>query len=211
MIISLLGVALRPIYDIFALSGSDNTAEALSEVLAKKAPHPLAVDSDFVAPMRSVDSSRSGFIACYFYLYIILREGAVDAFVLSWFIEQLLADAYRTESLMQSGEYSPSLWFWTVMFGACTAAAAKVTSTLEGEQMKGLRDAYMDKINLGSRVLKIKSWESAKSTLRLFAWEDNFDGEEELKEIWEEAVWGDNTDPSPLHYPEPIDPQIIAW
>ncbi|KAI0128951.1 hypothetical protein BJ170DRAFT_594775 [Xylariales sp. AK1849] len=189
MIVSLLRIALRPIYDIFTLSGSDGPTEALSEVLAKKSPHPRAHDSNLVAPLRSVDCSRSGFISCYFYLYIILRENTVDSFVLNWFLEQLLADVYRTESLMQKGQYSQSLWFWTVMFGACATTAARIISPLEGEQMKDTRDVYLDKINLACQVLRIRSWEGAKSSLRLFAWEDAFDGEDELKGLWEEAVF----------------------
>lgn len=211
MVISLIQVALRPMYDIFALSGSDDVAGAASEVLAKASPHPQAYDSSLVAPLRSVDCSRSGFIACYFYLYIILRENRVDSFVLNWFVEQLLADVCRTESMMHDEQYSQPLWFWTVMFGACAAAAARVTSPLENEQMKALMDAYMDKICLGSRVLNITSWNAAKSTLSLFAWEDDFDGEEELKALWEEAVFGDDSHRLRLQYPEPIDPQIVGW
>ncbi|KAH8195090.1 hypothetical protein TruAng_010747 [Truncatella angustata] len=98
-----------------------------------------------------------------------------------------------TESLMQKGQYSQTLWFWTVMFGASATVAAKTTSSLEENQMKATKDSYMDKINLASQLLKIKSWEGAKSTMQLFAWEDGFDGEEELKTLWEEAVWADGS------------------
>ncbi|KAI1376747.1 hypothetical protein F4677DRAFT_72211 [Hypoxylon crocopeplum] len=193
MIISLLRVALRPIYSLYILGNSYDSDEPLSGVLARKAPHSRASDSNVLAPLRSVDSSRSGFIACYFYLYVIMREGTVDSFILNWFIEQLLADVCRTEVPMQKGQYSQSLWFWTVMFGACTTMAAKTSDDLEKSQMKVVRDVYLDKINLVSRVLRIKSWEAAKSILRLFAWEEDFDGEMELKAIWEEAVWEDES------------------
>ncbi|KAI1484066.1 hypothetical protein F4774DRAFT_405268 [Daldinia eschscholtzii] len=189
MIISLIRVALRPIYSLRMLGSSYDSKEPLSEILARKAPNSRVSDSNVLSPLKSVDSSRSGFIACYFYLYVIIREGTVDSFILNWFIEQLLADVCRTEMPMQTGQYSQSLWFWSVMFGACVTMAAKTSDNLERKQMKLFRDAYLDKIHLGSRVLKIKNWEAAKSILRLFAWEDDFDGEMEVKAIWEEAVW----------------------
>ncbi|KAI1451071.1 hypothetical protein F5Y02DRAFT_14329 [Annulohypoxylon stygium] len=191
MIISLLRVALRPIYSLYILGDSYDSSEPLSEILARKAPHPRASDSNVLSPLRSVDSSRSGFIACYFYLYVIMREGSVDSFILNWFIEQLLADVCRTEVPMQKGQYSQSLWFWSVMFGACATMAAKTSDDLEESQMKVMRDVYLDKINLVSQMLKIKNWEAAKSILMLFAWEDDFDGEMELKAVWEQAIWGD--------------------
>ncbi|KAI8626801.1 hypothetical protein F5Y19DRAFT_190089 [Xylariaceae sp. FL1651] len=192
VIISLLRVALRPIYSVLTLSGADDPDEPLSEVLAKKTPHPRASDIHSPPSFRTVDCSRSAFIACYLYLYIILRESAVDSFILEWFMEQLLVDVCRTEALMQKGQYSQSLWFWTVIFGACAANAAKVHSEMEEVQMKVLRDVYLSKINLVSQLLRIRNWEAAKSTLRLFAWEDDFDGESEVQAIWEEAVWGDD-------------------
>ncbi|OTB06783.1 hypothetical protein M426DRAFT_9216 [Hypoxylon sp. CI-4A] len=192
MVISLLRVALRPIYSLFLLGNSYDSEEPLSEVLARKTRHKRVCDSNALAPVRSVDCSRSGFIACYFYLYVIMREGNVDSFILNWFIEQLLADVCRTEVLMEKGQYSQSLWFWSVMFGACATMAAKTSDGLERSQMDVFRDVYLDKINLASRVLGIKNWEAAKSVLGLFAWEEGFDGEMELKAIWEEAIWEDD-------------------
>ncbi|KAI0194435.1 hypothetical protein EV127DRAFT_218587 [Xylaria flabelliformis] len=192
MIISLLRVALRPIYSMPTLSGADDPVEPLAEVLAKKTPPPRTSDIHTLPSHRTVDASRSEFIACYFYLYMILRDNNVDSFLVEWFIEQLLADVCRTEALMQKGQYSQSLWFWTVMFGACAANATKSYSAVEEAHMKTLKDVYLDKINLVSQLLKIRNWEGAKSILRLFAWEDDFNGESEMQAIWEEAVWGDN-------------------
>jgi len=192
VIISLLRVALRPIYSMPTLSGADDPDEPLPEVLAKKTPHPRTSDIHLLASHRTVDTSRSEFIACYFYLYIILREDSVDSFLVEWFIEQLLTDVCRTEPLMQKGQYSQSLWFWTVMFGACAAYAAKASSTMEATHGKMLKDIYLEKISSVSQLLKLRSWESAKAVLRLFAWDDDFNGESEVQAIWEEAVWGGN-------------------
>ncbi|RYP13354.1 hypothetical protein DL767_010796 [Monosporascus sp. MG133] len=191
LIISLLQATLRPIYSVFRLSSSSDWGESLPEVLAKKTPRSKEEDGNIVTPLRPVDCTRSGFMACYFYLHVILREERVDSFILNWFIEQLLIDVRRTELLMQNGRYSQSLWFWSVMFGACITTAAKTESSLEEAQMKLARDEYLDKINMGSQVLRIKTWEGAKAALRLFAWDDEFDGELELKAIWEESVWTD--------------------
>ncbi|ETS80595.1 hypothetical protein PFICI_08124 [Pestalotiopsis fici W106-1] len=191
VVISLLSTAIRPMsprHDLFALSMLDDPLQALGNV--DHDPR-AALDSHSSCPMQSVDKSRSDFLSCYFYLYIILQDERVDSFVLNWFLEQLLADVCRTQPCMQKGQYSQTLWFWTVMFGACATVAAKITSATEEVQMRAMRDAYMDKINLASQVLRIKSWEAAKTTMRLFAWEDDFDGEDEIKGLWEEAVWAD--------------------
>ncbi|KAI1173293.1 hypothetical protein F4777DRAFT_581081 [Nemania sp. FL0916] len=192
VIISLLRVALRPIYSMPTLSGADDPEEPLAQVLAKKTPQPRTSDIQALPSHRTVDTSRSEFIACYFYLYMILRENDVDSFLVEWFIEQLLADVCRTEALMQKGQYSQSLWFWTVIFGACAANATKTYSAVEEAHMKMLKDVYLDKINLASQLLRIRNWEGAKSVLRLFAWEDDFNGESEIQALWEEAVWGGN-------------------
>ncbi|KAI1810981.1 hypothetical protein GGS20DRAFT_579453 [Poronia punctata] len=188
VIISLLRVALRPIYSLPTLSGIEDPDEPLADVLAKKTPDPRS--STLLASQRTVDTSRSEFIACYFYLYIILREEAVDSFLVEWFIEQLLTDVCRTEHLMQKGLYSPSLWFWTVMFGACAANAAKPSCATEAAHVKMLKGIYLDKITSASRLLKLTNWESAREVLRLFAWTDDFTGESEIRAIWEEATWG---------------------
>lgn len=195
VIISLLRVSLRPIYSMPTLSGADDPDEPLSEVLAKKTPHPSMSEVHTLPSHRTVDTSRSEFIACYFYLCMILRENSVDSFLVEWFIEQLLADVCRTEALMQKGKYSQSLWFWSVMFGACAANAARAQSAREEAHMQMLKDVYLDKINLASQLLRIRNWEGAKSILRLFAWEDDFNGESEMQAIWEEAVWGGNKRP----------------
>ncbi|KAI1826234.1 hypothetical protein F4861DRAFT_537340 [Xylaria intraflava] len=192
VIISLLRVALRPIYSMLTLSGADEPEEPLSEVLARKTPHPRTSGVHTLPANRTVDTSRSEFIACYFYLYIVLRENTVDSFLAEWFIEQLLADVCRTEALMQKGQYSQSLWFWTVMFGACAASTTKTYSATEASHMKMLKGVYLDKINQISQLLRIRNWERAKSVMRLFAWEDDFSGESEMQGIWEEAVWGDH-------------------
>ncbi|RYP92266.1 hypothetical protein DL770_001579 [Monosporascus sp. CRB-9-2] len=191
LVISLLQATVRPIYSLFTLSSSSDWGESLPEVLAKKIPRSKEEDSNIVTPLRPVDCTRTGFMACYFYLHVILREERVDSFILNWLIEQLLIDVRRTELLMQKGQYSQSLWFWSVLFGACIATAAKTDSSLEEAQMKLARDEYLGKINMASQVLRIKTWEGAKAALRLFAWEDEFDGELELKAIWEESVWAD--------------------
>lgn len=192
VIISLLRIALRPIYSMPTLSGAEDPEEPLAEVLARKTPHPRTSDIHKIPTQRTVDTSRSEFLACYFYLYMILRENNVDSFLVEWFIEQLLADVCRTEALMQKGQYSQSLWFWTVMFGACAAHATKTYSDAEKSHMKMLKNVYLDKINLVSQIMRIRNWEGAKCVLRLFAWEDDFNGEIEVQAIWEEAVWGDN-------------------
>ncbi|KAI0480082.1 hypothetical protein GGR56DRAFT_252573 [Xylariaceae sp. FL0804] len=225
MIISLLRVALRPIYSVFLLSSGGDSDEPLSELMAQKEAqhhrHLKAVGSrgggdddesssqGGLGALRLVDSSRSGFLACYFYLYVILREGTIDGFLLSWCLEQLLADVERTEPAMRRGRYSPALWLWTVLFGACAAGAARCCScppssspfpsyssssaagdAEEAAQMRALRRTYLAKIRLVSRrVLQLRGWEGARAALRLFAWEDGFDGEEELRALWEEAVW----------------------
>ena len=191
LIISLLRVAIRPIYSVFTLGSANDKGLPLSEVLAKRILQPSADDG--ISALRPVDSSRSGFIACYFYLYMILREERVDSFILHWFVDQLWADVCRTQSPMRKGRYSQSLWFWTVMFGACVVTTVGKTtsdpSSLEAAQMKLARDEYLDKIALVSRLLRTRTWESAKSQLSVFAWEDDFDGEADLRTIWEEAVW----------------------
>lgn len=191
MIVSLLGIAIRPIrpkHDIFALSVLEDSSEALVDSLH----NPQALDNNSMGPIPSVDNSRNDFMSCYFYLYIILREQWIDSFVTNWFLEQLLADVCRTEAPMQKGEYSQTLWFWTVMFGACATMAAKVTSHLEEEHMRIIKDVYLNKINMASQILRIKTWDAARQTMSLFAWEDGFDGEDELRGFWEEAVWADN-------------------
>ncbi|KAI0841624.1 hypothetical protein F5Y06DRAFT_307612 [Hypoxylon sp. FL0890] len=63
------------VHHLAMLGDSYHSEEPLSEVLARKAPHVRASDSNVLTPPRSVDSSRTGFIACYFYLYRAVTGG----------------------------------------------------------------------------------------------------------------------------------------
>ena len=187
MITAILRIALRPVWNVNLLSGPRDIDEPLSEILANTPPN-IELRSGTSRSMASVDCSRSGFIGCFFYLAIILRADCVDSFLLNWFVEQLFVDVERTEDAMKQGSFSQSLWFWTVMFGASAAAACGPMPRYEEVQWQQVREDYMDKISVANQVLRIRDWEDAKSILSLFAWEDDFDGEGEIRALWEEAV-----------------------
>lgn len=80
---------------------------------------------------KSVDRSRTSFIMCYLQMlvWVMLRRGTVEWFLLTWLVEQMLADAEITHMALKTREYNALLWFWAVKLGARATKAAGASSS----------------------------------------------------------------------------------
>ncbi|KAH8909990.1 hypothetical protein BR93DRAFT_925009 [Coniochaeta sp. PMI_546] len=123
---------------------------------------------------------------------MMLREGALSSFILKLLIDQLLDDAERTEKAFLEGRCNRSIWFWTVMMTLAAVVSAPAEDKLEAMQIMTWQGAISGKIRLANRVLGLNDWKSAKAHLKLVAWEEGFDGEEELRRMWEDITLEDN-------------------
>jgi hypothetical protein len=134
-------------------------------------------------------ASRNSYYTAFLYLCIILREGALSSFILKLLVDQLLDDAERTAKAFVEERCNRSLWFWTVMMTLAAVASAPTADKLEALEMLTWRGAIRGKIKLANSILGLTDWESAKAHLKLIAWKDGFDGEDELRRLWEDIAW----------------------
>jgi hypothetical protein len=122
------------------------------------------------------------------YLSLVLRRGIMSSYVLNWLIEQFLDDADRLSPSVLDGTCHREAWFWTIILGASAVASVEWSNDLEKSQVEIWRRAFDDKIRLGSAVLGLTTWASAQQALKKLGWVESFDGEEEIRQIWERAT-----------------------
>lgn len=149
-------------------------------------------------------SSRTSFIATFFYLCSELGHRYLDVTLIDWLLEQLIDDVNAGEENLRTSTWSQPLWLWCVMFGASIARTGRATNAVEERQLARWRGVYNDKIRLVSRVLGIDSWHSARTVLVEIVGNVDEEIERGLQEMWDEAIaqgayYGDNT----------IDPSVI--
>lgn len=134
-------------------------------------------------------ASRNAYYTAFLYMCMMLREGALSSFILKLLIDQLLDDAERTEKAFLEGRCNRSVWFWTMMMTLAAVASAPAEDKLEAMQIVTWQGAIRGKIRLANTILGLNDWESAKAHLKLIAWEERFDGEDELRRMWEDITW----------------------
>jgi hypothetical protein len=142
---------------------------------------------------RDANSSKTSFIATFFYIFSALSHTSLDPVLTFVLLEQLADDLDQKEDAMKAGQWCRELWFWSVMFAAVVAEACKPTNTAEEEQLRRRRDLCDQKIVMFSRLWDLGDWGAAKEMLQYVAWEDDEALEESLKGLWEAAVLNADT------------------
>ncbi|OIW33764.1 hypothetical protein CONLIGDRAFT_191062 [Coniochaeta ligniaria NRRL 30616] len=137
-------------------------------------------------------ASRNAYYTAFLFMCMMLREGALSSFILKLLIDQLLDDAERTEKAFLEGRCNPSIWFWTMMMTLAAVASAPAEDELEAMQIITWQGAIRGKIRLANTILGLNDWESAKAHLKLIAWEEGFDGENEMRQMWKDITWDDS-------------------
>jgi hypothetical protein len=133
-------------------------------------------------------SSRTSFIATFFYLCGELGNRHWDVLLIDWLLEQLIDDVKTGEENMKSSIWGQPLWLWCVMFGAAIAWSGRPTNHVEERQLQKWRDVYDDKMRLVSGVLGIDSWHSARTVLSEVIGAIDEDVDRGLEALWHRAV-----------------------
>ncbi|KAH7490459.1 hypothetical protein FOMA001_g2709 [Fusarium oxysporum f. sp. matthiolae] len=138
-------------------------------------------------------SSRTSFIATFFYLCSELGDRYFDVTMIDWLLEQLIDDVNAGEEHLRMSEWTQSLWLFCVLFGASIAFTGRANNVIEERQLSKWRGVYGDKMKLASRELGIKSWQSARAMLAEVV--GGIDGELEkgLEELWNEGISGETS------------------
>lgn len=134
-------------------------------------------------------SSRTCFIATFFYIFSEVGSGQMDAVLVDWLLEQLVDDVNANEQSIQRSAWSGPLWLWCVLFGAAIAGSGRASSPVEARQLATWVKVYDEKIRLVSQALGLGSWGSARLLLGTFASRDD-EVDRGLEEIWERACFG---------------------
>jgi hypothetical protein len=133
-------------------------------------------------------SSRTSFIATFFYLCSELGHRHLDAALIDWLLEQLIDDVNAGQEGLTTNVWSQPLWLWCVMFGAAIARQGKATTLIEERQLQKWRDLYGEKIIIASSLLGTNSWDSAKALLAGIAGTMDEEVDLGLREVWDAAV-----------------------
>lgn len=137
-------------------------------------------------------SSRTCFIATFFYLFSEMGQGQLDAVLVDWLMEQLMGDIHANEEMIRSGSWGGALWLWCAMFGAAVVSCGRVGTAVERRQLERWSELCDEKIKLVSEALDLRNWNSARLLL-LGPTEDIDEGADgDLSKIWNRAVSGQN-------------------
>jgi len=134
--------------------------------------------------------SRARLMSCYLCVFAMLGTNVVDPFMLNWLIEWMLSDLTREEEAMRRGTFPRQVWFWGILMVTCAVATARPSTPLEVHQIEEWREVCHEKIRLVSHALNLKTWEQTKGIFVAWVWRDSYDEEQQVKEMWEEAVYG---------------------
>lgn len=134
--------------------------------------------------------SRARLMSCYLCVFAMLGTDVVDPFMLNWLVEWMLSDLTREEEAMRQGKFPRQVWFWGILMVTCAVATARPSTPLEVHQIEEWREVCHEKIRLVSHALNLKTWEQTKDIFVAWVWRDNYDEEQQVREMWEEAVYG---------------------
>lgn len=134
--------------------------------------------------------SRARLMSCYLCVFAMLGTDVVDPFMLNWLVEWMLSDLTREEEAMRQGKFPRQVWFWGILMVTCAVATARPSTPLEVHQIEEWREVCHEKIRLVSHALNLKTWEQTKDIFVAWVWRDNYDEEQQVREMWEEAVFG---------------------
>ncbi|KAH7328595.1 hypothetical protein B0I35DRAFT_22233 [Stachybotrys elegans] len=150
--------------------------------------------TDYIPQILNGDprSSRTSFIATFFYLCSEMGHQHLDVVLIDWLLEQLIDDVKMGEDQMASSTWSQPLWLWCVMFGAAIASLGRPTNTTEERQLQKWKDVYDEKIRLLNHLLGFDSWHSAKALMAAIAGPADEDVDLGLQQLWDKAVNGDS-------------------
>lgn len=135
-------------------------------------------------------ASRSAFIACYMYVAMMLKKGAMNSYILNWLIEQFLEDAETLESAMRAGTCNRTVYLWALIISRTAVASVECSNELEKKQAEVWEKTFDDKIRLSSSILELQDWTAVQKLIGTIAWVPGFRGEDEIKTLWEVAMFG---------------------
>ena len=141
-------------------------------------------------------SSRTSFIATFFYLVLEMGNGEMDVVLIDWLLEQLIDDVSGSEDSLTTDSWMGLLWIWCVLFGAAIAASGKPNNALEERQLAKWTSLYDSKIRAGSQALGIVDWHVVRMSLSQFFGSVDEETDEGLRQIWERAVRADGQEQS---------------
>ncbi|KAI1332764.1 hypothetical protein F5Y16DRAFT_407401 [Xylariaceae sp. FL0255] len=134
--------------------------------------------------------SRARLMSCYLCVFAMLGTNVVDPFMLNWLVEWMLSDLTREEEAMRQGRFPRQIWFWGILMVTCAVVTARPSTDLEVYQIEEWKELCHQKIRLVSRALNLTTWEQTKRIFMSWVWRDNYDEEQQVREMWEEAMYG---------------------
>lgn len=123
----------------------------------------------------------------YMYLSLVLRPGRMSNEILECLIDSIGRDTERLERNARNDSAEQSVLFWSLMLSSAALASTTPLPGVDGERLGSRKRAISNDLRGTSAMLRLHTWHAAVAVLKRVAFVE-FEGEQELKQLWEEAV-----------------------
>ncbi|CAH0049104.1 unnamed protein product [Clonostachys solani] len=134
-------------------------------------------------------SSRTCFIATFFYLVSEVGAGEMDTALVDWLLEQLIDDITTCEQRIGASPITGPLWLWYVLFGAAVADSSRASDVVEAMQLAKWKRVFEDKLSIVNEALGITDWATVRPILAGITRGLDHEGAEDLRGIWEGSTF----------------------
>ena len=134
------------------------------------------------------EQTQTAFMMSFLYIYAQLPWNSLTSYMLNWVIEIFFEILVKTELGVIDGTFGSNEWFWICLYGATAAASVMQKFEQDATQKTYWMAEFYHKLRWISSLLDLQDWSTAKSVLRSVRWEEGFDGEDTIHQIWETAV-----------------------
>ncbi|KAL2284377.1 hypothetical protein FJTKL_09073 [Diaporthe vaccinii] len=131
--------------------------------------------------------SASARMIAYMYLSLVLRPGRMSNEILECLVDSVSTDTDGFERRAMDDSAEQAALFWSLMLSRAAMASITPLSGSGPEKLYWKQRLIDQNIRSASRLLQLQTWPEAVTVLGTVAFAE-FEGEQELKSMWERAV-----------------------
>lgn len=131
--------------------------------------------------------SASARMIAYMYLSLVLRPGRMSNEILECLVDSVSTDTDGFERRAMDDSAEQAALFWSLMLSRAAMASITPLSGSGPEKLYWKQRLIDQNIRSASRLLQLQTWPEAVTVLGTVAFAE-FEGERELKSMWERAV-----------------------
>ena len=149
---------------------------------------PVREENELWDSLDYKQQTQTAFLMSFLYIYVRIPWNGLTSYMLNWAIEIFLDMLDKTESAVLEGTFDSSDWLWICLYGASAAGSIVLKFKDDFVQKAYWEREFGQKLRWISDVLQIKDWDTAARLLTTVHWDTKFEGEGEIRKIWEVAL-----------------------